>query len=368
MRVRSAVLCPALVAGTVLLGTPAAAAGVACGDVVVGEVTLTADLVCPGSPVGLALADGATLDLGGHRVVGDGTGTGITVPGLAETTVRGGVVTGWAQGLAVVPGDATSDWRYAMLDGLRLEGNDVGLSSTGEYPVALMEVTASQLVGNRVGLLASDTGWISFEGTDLTDNVTGMSAYLSIVGITHAVIARNATGVQCGGASCSVRSSTVADNGTALTADPPVDHHWYLSLAESTLTGNDVGVDARAGRHGWVEVFANVIQHNGTAVTLRSTRGEIGQNRFLDNGIGYVDDGTGDTGETTVRYNEFRRNGHGILSVSPGTAVEANFARNNHRWGIHAPGAVDLGDNTARGNGRQPQCVGVVCNGPGPVS
>jgi parallel beta-helix repeat protein len=44
-----------------------------------------------------------------------------------------------------------------------------------------------------------------------------------------------------------------------------------------------------------------------------------------------------------------------------GTSLSGNSARKNTRWGIHAPGAVDLGGNTASGNGNQPQCVGVAC-------
>ncbi|WP_166435968.1 hypothetical protein [Cellulomonas shaoxiangyii] len=41
-----------------------------------------------------------------------------------------------------------------------------------------------------------------------------------------------------------------------------------------------------------------------------------------------------------------------------------NEARGNSGWGIHAPGVTDAGGNTARGNGNQPQCVGVVCTLP----
>lgn len=257
MRLHPPAFCAALAVGVLLPTAPALAApaGVGCGDVVSGTVVLTADLVCAGSPVGLTLADEATLDLGGHRIVGDGTGTGIAIPGRGRTVVRGGVVTGWAEGVAVVADDSTRDWGTAEIDGLTVRGNDVGL--------------------------------------------------------------------QCDGASCSIRETTASDNGTAVVGgDPGTGASVGLQVTESVLTGNDVAIDARAAAGGRVVVWANV----------------------------------------------FRRNGHGILSVAPGTGVELNFARNNHRWGIHAPGTVDLGGNTARGNGRQPQCVGVVCDGPGPVS
>ena len=42
-------------------------------------------------------------------------------------------------------------------------------------------------------------------------------------------------------------------------------------------------------------------------------------------------------------------------------SIGGNDARNNTGWGIYAPGATDLGGNTAAHNGNQPQCVGVVC-------
>lgn len=54
-----------------------------------------------------------------------------------------------------------------------------------------------------------------------------------------------------------------------------------------------------------------------------------------------------------------------VVLAAP-TAAEAgppsrNDVRHSAGWGIHVPGAVDLGGNRASGNGNQPQCVGVVC-------
>ena len=40
-----------------------------------------------------------------------------------------------------------------------------------------------------------------------------------------------------------------------------------------------------------------------------------------------------------------------------------NTAIFNRGYGIYAPGATDGGGNRAFGNGKQPQCTGVVCAG-----
>ncbi|MBO9555960.1 hypothetical protein [Cellulomonas sp.] len=63
-----------------------------------------------------------------------------------------------------------------------------------------------------------------------------------------------------------------------------------------------------------------------------------------------------------ARDNRFRFNGDGILSDA-GALLQlgGNAVKRSTGWGIHAPGATDLGGNTARNNGNTPQCVGVVC-------
>jgi len=62
-----------------------------------------------------------------------------------------------------------------------------------------------------------------------------------------------------------------------------------------------------------------------------------------------------------LKRNRFLRNRDGIYVTDGGVSLGSNRAIANKRYGIYAPGVVDLGGNRARRNGHSPQCVGVVC-------
>ena len=65
---------------------------------------------------------------------------------------------------------------------------------------------------------------------------------------------------------------------------------------------------------------------------------------------------------TRKRHEELPTGPPGVLLPSAaGVSLGGNHADRNSRWGINAPGATDLGGNTATGNGNEPQCVGVTC-------
>src|SRR3712207_3897356 len=103
-----------LVAGVAL---PAGAAhgqsaAVTCGMEVTTSVRLRADLHCAGDAL-VVVADDVTIDLGGHTLSGDGTGTGIVLRcGDAECPgrsfeVRRGTISGFAAGIDASGGRAT---------------------------------------------------------------------------------------------------------------------------------------------------------------------------------------------------------------------------------------------------------------------
>jgi parallel beta-helix repeat protein len=104
--VAAAVATALVVAAIGVASTTIAAAdrsGVACGDAITADTRLAADLVnCPGGGLVVA-ADGITLDLGGHRIDGDGSGddVGIDVSGHHDVTIAHGTVRDFTEGVLV---------------------------------------------------------------------------------------------------------------------------------------------------------------------------------------------------------------------------------------------------------------------------
>jgi parallel beta-helix repeat protein len=76
-----------------LLVSKSSAHGLSCGETVTGTIILTANLICP-STHGLRMGEGATLDCGGHHIIGsDVTGQyGIYVRGVSQVLVQNCVV------------------------------------------------------------------------------------------------------------------------------------------------------------------------------------------------------------------------------------------------------------------------------------
>lgn len=88
----SSLLCFSLLA-------PAAQA-LPCGATVTRDLRLQADLVCSGAGPALIVAGKGTLiDLNGHRLRGDGRGTGILVEDAADVRIAGGRIEGFATGI-----------------------------------------------------------------------------------------------------------------------------------------------------------------------------------------------------------------------------------------------------------------------------
>lgn len=106
-----------LIVSTVLVGS-AHAEDLGCGDVIAQDTKLTADVgPCAGTGL-IVAADGVTLDLGGHTIMGDPearsaneelgpTGrdrAGIVLRQVRDVTVTNGAVTGFDAGVAIVGG------------------------------------------------------------------------------------------------------------------------------------------------------------------------------------------------------------------------------------------------------------------------
>src|SRR5262245_12960618 len=71
-----------------------------CGDQIVANIQLDADITCTGDGLVAAGVGPYTIDLKGHKLTGSGTGTGILIVG-DSITVRGpGEISGFATGVS----------------------------------------------------------------------------------------------------------------------------------------------------------------------------------------------------------------------------------------------------------------------------
>jgi hypothetical protein len=354
---------PALVA-SVVLAPPASAAPVAvsCGDIVTGEAYLAADLTCAGD--GLTLVGDVTLDLAGHTLAGDGTGTALRLALDATQSVRGGRIEGWGTTASVVlPADETGLYGEYSFSDLVLTGNGTVLDTSVD------------------ALLSGHAASFRYSGATFTDN-----------GVVF-------TGVWGGGVE--VASSWFAGNGTVADLDS-----WGLVIDGSHLEGNDVvlghAVEAIAWIRGSVLVDNRVVSQGGdrfssvillnsdisgsdTVLAPSDVDVRIAGNLVRDNDVALaVGGGSGDVYDNTFRGNRlalsadpgpdevwipslvvtgntFRGNVDAVVTQGPRTELGSNTVHQNSGRGIYAPGATDLGGNRAWGNGVSPQCTGVVC-------
>ncbi|MFS0701626.1 NosD domain-containing protein [Cellulomonas sp. 179-A 4D5 NHS] len=322
----------------------------ACGATLTTDTLLTADLVCA-SGSGLRLVGPITLDLGGHTVRGPGAdgGTGILFDNATNQVIRNGTVEGWGSGIkgwnefpegSVVP---------STLSELLVRDNDDGVTGF----TAELDITRSRF----------------------TDNTTGLrSALWTSVRVDRSTFARNGFAVHSG-AQVAITGSTFVDNELALSAtDGAVDvtssrfarntttaseHGGDLVLTDNTVTDSEVGVTG--GLFGHTVLTSNTFRRNVVAVDVVDTM-TLRRNDFVGNGtavravdpneVGAIADLDGDT---------FRRNGDAIYATAFSRIANVTAVRNTG-WGIYAPAAADGGGNVARGNGNEPQCVGVVCS------
>ena len=98
----AAIMATALAAVIALSATRAAAATVSCGDTIIKNTKLNHDLIdCPGN--GIVIGHGKiTLDLNGHRIVGDGSflGNGVdNSAGYDQVTIKNGAIVEFASGV-----------------------------------------------------------------------------------------------------------------------------------------------------------------------------------------------------------------------------------------------------------------------------
>ncbi|MCV2395118.1 hypothetical protein OEB99_12445 [Actinotalea sp. M2MS4P-6] len=349
-----AALSTAAVILTGALPAAAAGAGVACGDTITGTVTLQANLTC--TDVGLVLAAGATLDLGGHTLRGPGTGgtallTDEEMPSTSPVTVRNGTIKNW--------GSLFVDYEFRLLyahisdvtvrsvAGDVLGGIGIGVTverstfrdaSPGFFWGGSLDISDSTFIDSRIsgGPTIPD---ITVSGSSFTrSTIDGSCTDGGRITVSDSSFRQGSAGITAGWCRLSVTGSSFRDLGTAIQGDKNI-----VSLGTHTLVGN-------------------TFVANGTALEL-GHRALVQDSEFVRNGVG-IHSETSSLGfpveDIIVERNTFTRNGDGVI-IDTLSHVGDNTATHNTGFGLYVPQAVDLGGNVASHNGVD--CVGVVCTG-----
>lgn len=337
-----------------------------CGQPILANATafLSGDLHCS-----LAMADGATLDLNHHSLIGAGPAAGdairyLATPGLIQSTnltLKNGTITHWGRVFGVPDGPGVTLRRmsithtvtafsgfHSFVNADRSQFVNNGTVMTGGIVSAVFSNSIFQ--NNRIGISNYFGGIISVSNSSFTNSDTALEctqAQTTVAG-TSFIGNRVAMSLQgCAGAT--VTDSSFVDNRTALTTALYSPCGPCSNSAAQQATSDQL-------RH-------NRFQGNGIAV-LASHSATMLSNTFTNNGgavrsLAPTDGAVAPT--ITLTSNTFTRNGDAVYVLNP-APLRANVATWNRGYGIYAPAAVDLGGNVAYGNGRSPQCTGVVCS------
>jgi nitrous oxidase accessory protein NosD len=311
-----------LAAAAVAIAAPAtsrAAEGLACGDVVTTDVTLSESL--RNCPTGLvAGADDITIDLNGHAITGLGTdaGAGIEAVGRSGVTVRNGAIRDFAVGV-----------RFQLTASSTVAGLNIRRTQTGVLVLGSeAESHSNQILDNR-----------------MTESETGISIFSA--GATR-VIGNKLVDLTGSGISC---RNTFSDD---------------VHIERNRSVGNEYGIVVLFCGAALVD---NVASHNRSDGILRdrangraernvaNENGGIGINSFDSHGE-FVENVTNRNGAHGLAI------GDSIGDHGPLHKVTRHTAMRNGGLGIATGlgGVLDGGRNQARHNGDPLECTGVVCN------
>lgn len=373
---------PAILLASFVLGgtaTAAAAPGVACGSTVTTNLTLTADLRCP-SGDGIILGPDVTLDLGGHRLIGSGSGIGVQTTDFSTggNTITNGTIKNWATGLLLDERDAApytvSDVVFRTAPISHMDGNTTLQLTRVTAVDSRIEAFEGVLAVWQSRLTRSDV--VSFfASTTFTDSTLVQSPIESAAGGSVRIESSRLDGKGTGAPGTVSETRITIDNSVVRNFAQPITGFWgAATLTDSTFSNMPNGVLGDISFNLGVDVTSHIVGNtfSRSGVVLRGNVPMIVENNIFKNNEVAVEftrmtpfEGMPPfTAEDSRAVGNVitKSTGTGILTELSGLSVGSNTATKNGGYGIYAPGAVDLGGNVAYGNALG-QCVGVVCAG-----
>ena len=317
--------------------------GAACGEVITKNTTLNSDIgPCGGDGVIIG-ADGITLNLNGHSIIGDALQrddmVGIKVPLRTSVTIENGSVTGFDEGIFVNSGGGNTITNMKVHDNIGPFTNPNGQGGFPDFGDGiLLQHSAANKVLNST---------ISHNGLYDGIGIFGLDANFNL--IQGNTISKNTNGAA----------------GVALSAFLELgDPRRFQSLYENNIIGNTIDDNDAAGITGVGNVNSkylnNDIERNG-----------LDPNTFPLNGIGLQPERNSNPNlNNDVENNKVIGNGNdGIeaLQGASGSLIKNNTVERNNP--LHGAFGFDLNDfsgscntNTWTGNtyssvGVQPSCL-----------
>ncbi|MGC5225395.1 right-handed parallel beta-helix repeat-containing protein [Micromonospora sp. DT81.3] len=321
-----------------------------------------------------------TLDLGGHRLIGSGSGVGVQISpdSVGGNTVRNGTIKNWRIGISfedgatdpVVPHQVTDvELRSAPYEGLpstqitRLTAVDSSVSGGfGVFAISQSKLTRSPINLFRATLT-------------ITDSILVQSPFSDVLESTIMIDSSRLDGNGVSAFGIFSESPLTITDSVVKNFQTPITGYWgSVTLTKNKFTDMPNGVLGDISSRG---AFGYSVSHIVGNTFTRSgvvLRGEVPMvvenNTFTQNTVGVeftipppLDPTDPPPTATLSRAvgNTFTKNsGSGLKTELAGLEVGGNTAKKNGGYGIYAPGAFDLGGNIASGNVLG-DCVGVAC-------
>ena len=358
--------------------TQAQASHVACGDTITADTTLDSDLEdCPNNGVVIGAAR-ITLDLNGHRIVGDGSpdagcdprvefcDTGVANEGFNGVIVKGGSVRGFALG-----GAAFSVRNNRVLD--------MGATRNVFFGWLMFDVSRSVIGGGafRRNIPPAGDGLGLFECDHVRVRRNAIRHHngpgIHIQGSGHNLVkgnvfSRNSPAITIGGDVESnanrIRRNEINDGGGIIVG--PGNRNV---IANNRVVHASDGIAVEKG-HG-NRVTRNRVAHSlGAGIRLGIRRPSLGPVRTVvarnrvraSSEDGFLVNAKARRGALWGNV-ALRSRDDGFDIVSDRVRIARNRADHNGDLGIEAqPGAIDGGGNVAHANGDPLECRYILCS------
>jgi hypothetical protein len=291
-----------------------------CGENITADATLTADLgPCPANGLGV---DGATvhvtLNLNGHRIIGQGSGSGVLVGAVPSgLTIKGpGGIFNFQTGVSL--GGAAA---HIVVSDARVEGNQTGININGSPgPIEIRKNTITGGSQSQNGINLGDAGSISI----VENHVSGFTTGINILGETDStlegnIVTLNQTGID--EADPDLSCAEIRKNEVTLNVKDGIDE-GYTGATPAALARHRNRPAAKALV---CEIASNTVGWNG-ASGIMVAGGEY-EARVHDNdvshdganGIGVI--GSASEGPIKVTGNHVQHNATDLFWNSIGTSA-----------------------------------------------